>query len=172
MGVHRPGVAWYVARTEPQREQTACVFVRSAGWEGFVPFIIRRVLRAGRVVPRRELMFPSYIFIQLRMDLRAWAELRRSPGIVGVLQAPGDELPTPLAAGVVARVRERSQETVPHALEVMQYGDPLCITGGPFQGLDALFAEFEGDRVIALISLFGRTTLVPIETALVAQARA
>lgn len=170
MGVCRSGVNWFVARTESSREQTACVFVRSAGWEGFVPFIMRRVLRQGRVVPRRELMFPSYIFIQLQMNLRAWAELRRSPGIVDVLQAPGDELPTPLDAGLVDRVRERSQEVIPHPLEVMRPGYPLHVTGGPYQGLNALFAEFDGDRVIALISLFGRTTLVPIEAGLIAQA--
>lgn len=160
---------WYVARTEPRRETTASVYVRSLGFDAAVPMLMRRIVLRGCVLPRRELMFPGYCFIRVSMTTRHWAELRRTPGIVALMQGPGDTRPTPLDDAVMGAIQANAHQVIPHDSETFRRGDAIAVIGGPFRELDAIFEDNAGDRVLALITLFGRRTLVPLNASQVAR---
>lgn len=156
---------WYVARSNPRQEGGASVFVRSLGYETFLPYVSRRVLIFGRLVPRRELMFPGYLFIWCKMSMNAWAEIVRTPGVRDMLRNVERTYPGTVADELMDAIRLRMTNDQPEPVDdafSFQKGDPLHITSGPYAGLSALYDSSSDVRITALITLFNRQTRVPL----------
>jgi transcriptional antiterminator RfaH len=152
--------SWYVARTKPLKEQETSAALSGFGAQTYVPMLRRASRRAGR----REMgpMFPGYIFASLDVASDQWLAARSAPGIAYFLGSDGEPTPLPdgLVSALMARVETENKSGGPQRF---QPGQPVVITRGPFQYLEALFdrsLSAEG-RVRVLVQIVGRR--VPTE---------
>ena len=145
---------WIVARTEPQREQTARRFLELAGFSVYIPVIRERHAKGGRRLVRLRPLFPSYAFIVLQNG--RWWDVRWSVGVAAVIMA-GDE-PARLSDQIVDEIRGRERNG---AVELprrdgFKVGDPVRVTAGPFVGHLGLYAGMKPrERVEILLRLLG-----------------
>jgi transcription antitermination factor NusG len=152
--------SWYVARTKPLKEQEGAATLASLGAETYVPLLRRVSRRAGR----RELgpMFSGYLFARLDVSSDQWLMARSAPGIAYFLG--NDSGPTPLPDGFIPSLRERVETTNKSGGPPrFQPGQPVMITHGPFQYLEALFDRTltSDGRARVLVQIVGR--LVPTD---------
>ena len=155
-------VRWYVVRSEPNRERLAVAHIQYRHkLPTFLPIYLERVAsRQGRLSLRRSLMFPSYVFAQLEPE--HWSTVYRLPGVADMLPVKRD--PEPLPHGFIdelkARRRKADGAIMAEGLgsdgrQVYEPSDELQITSGAYAGMSAFFVSSSGDRVRALMSIFG-----------------
>jgi transcriptional antiterminator RfaH len=124
---------WYVLRSKARKEEVLCRQARLRGFEVFYPR-----LRVNPVNPRARRVrpyFPSYMFV--------WTD----PAVVGVV-------PSDVVSALQRRVDDVNRSGDPFGRR-LKSGDPIRITGGPFEGYGGLFdVALPGrERVRVLMSL-------------------
>ncbi len=155
-------VAWFVARTKPNREDYAQRTLGLRGLGVFLPRIIELDCYVGGV-PRQQPapLFPGYLFVH--MDL--FADYQRviwAPGVRELL-CLGDG-PVPIEDVVIEQLRMRCD---PNGLVYMSpgpwnQGDQVEIADGPFAGLLATVETVmpRRRRIKLLIDFLARRTSV------------
>lgn len=142
-------MAWYAVQYKPSQGTRALTHLENQGIPCFYPRIT--TIRAIKGVRRtkREALFPGYLFIQLSPSDPRWARLRSTRGVLRVVGFCGK--PAPLEDALISHLRTRLEE---NALpDTFTPGQPVVITDGPFQALDAVFANYDGlSRAMVLIA--------------------
>ena len=157
---------WIVARTEPQREQTARRFLELAGFSVYIPVIRERRAKGGRRIVQFRPLFPSYALIALENG--RWWDARWSIGVAAIIMS-GDE-PARLSDQIVDEIRGRERNG---AVELprrdgFKPGDPVKILQGPLQGLCGLYQrQRPHERVLVLLTLLGGAQRVELARAAV-----
>lgn len=157
--------SWFIARTNPNQETVAVVFLRMLGTvQTFLPYVSRKVLYKGRIVIRRELMFPSYLFVSCLLDDYSWSAIHRTPGIARLMLRVGEFFPKEIDSGVIEAIKERMVGGTVRLLTDRDFHDRqhVRITQGKYTGVEGLFAHDAAGRVGAIIKLFNRDQWVPV----------
>jgi len=147
-------MSWIVARTEPQREQTARRFLELGGFSVYIPYIRERQAKGGRRVVRLRPLFPSYAFIALR-DGRWW-DARWTVGVAAVIMSGGE--PARLSDRIVDEIRGRERNG---AVELprrdgFKVGDQVRVVAGVLSGQFGLYAGMRAhERCLVLLALLG-----------------
>jgi transcriptional antiterminator RfaH len=156
-------VAWFVARTKPNREDYAERTLRLRRIHVFLP----RVVELGPVTALRPRppapLFPGYLFV--RMDLFAeWQRVIWAPGVRDLVCLGGG--PVPIEDGVIDRLRLRCDEHgVAYVSPAMwNRGDRVEIADGPFAGLLATVETVmpQRRRIKLLIDFLARQTSIDL----------
>jgi len=144
---------WFVAYTGAQSEDLAAESLARIG-EVFNPKILaKKIIKP--LFPRYVLFAPS--------DLRA---AYRARGVSRIIGYPGP--PRTLNPDVVAELRTRCDAQGfyidDHHVDApsIKRGDFCKVTEGPFAGLQGLCRRTEQQRIILLLSLFGKSTEVSV----------
>jgi transcriptional antiterminator RfaH len=152
-------VEWLVARTEPQRERTACRFLQLRGFTVYVPYIRERLSKGGRRIERLRPLFPCYCFVASENG-RFW-DVRWCVGVAAVLM--NGEGPARLSDRIVGEIRSRERAGVvvlPDRAAPFKVGDRVRVTAGTLRGLEGLVAGMRShERVAVLLQALGRITL-------------
>ena len=149
---------WLVARTEPQREQTARRFLELRGFSVYVPYVRERHAKGGRRLERLRPLFPSYAFVVLQNG--RWWDVRWCAGVCAVIMS-GDG-PAQLSDRIVdgIRGRERNGAVELPRQERLRLGDRVRVTAGAMCGLEGLVAGMRAhERVAVLLQALGRIEL-------------
>jgi len=158
-------LGWYCLRSQPKHEHIAAAHLRNmvGDVDVFCPRLrIKRRCRRGAVW-FIEALFPCYLFARFNPDT-SMQIVKSVPGIKTVLHfglstiAIRDEIIENLRA-------DFDQKDLHEVPDMLQPGDEVTITSGPFHGLKASVLRFlpAADRVQLLLELLGRTT--PVEVA-------
>jgi transcriptional antiterminator RfaH len=146
---------WYVAHCKRLKErQTAAALEERLNLIVYLPEVRRRL--AGHL--RRAPFFPGYLFVQADLREVALSHINAVPGVLRLVAF--GELPQPVPAQVVEEVRLRVDDLNAHggpAPHSFQPGDTLRLSGGAFQGLEAVFLgpPRPSERVQVLIEFLG-----------------
>lgn len=145
---------WSVVQTESQRERVAAQFLRSGGYDVYLP----RILVKRRAVP----LFPGYLFISI---VEHWWAARWSVAVVKMLMN-SEGTPARVPDNVVEKIRRQEGNDglvrLPKAKGITR-GDKMRILRGSFAGQLAIFEEMNGDeRVCVLLELMGRAVPVTL----------
>jgi len=116
--------------------------------------------------------FPGYVLVRMDMShADAWGTVRHTPGVTGFVGQGHN--PEPLSLDEVAEILAPRPEKKSGAQAVQAVakiedvdfavGDSVTVIDGPFATLQATISEinFEGQKVIGLVEIFGRET--PVE---------
>jgi transcriptional antiterminator RfaH len=163
-------VRWYLIHTKPTREGVAEVNLRRQGYDVYYPRLVRPARIRGRWVDRVAPLFPRYLFLGLALDDQEIGPVRSTLGVANVVRFGNDYTPVPEA--VVEDLRMRADpKTGLHRLNdhaAFKAGSRVCIVDGAFDGLEGVFQrESGGERVVLLLGLLGRDTLVQLPVAFV-----
>lgn len=161
---------WYLIHTKPTREVVAEINLRRQGYNVYYPRLMRSTRIRGRWVNRVAPLFPRYLFLGLAVGQQEIGPVRSTLGVANVVRFGNDYTPVPEA--VVADLRMRADpETGLHRLHdraVFKEGSRVRIVDGAFDGLEGVFQRACGDeRVVLLLGLLGRETLVQVPVAFV-----
>jgi transcriptional antiterminator RfaH len=161
---------WYLVHTKPTRELVAEANLLRQGYEVYYPRLVRPMRVRGRWVDRVTSLFPRYLFLRLSVGHQAIAPVRSTVGVASIVRFGGDYAVVP--DGIVDNLRARADcETGLHCLHgrsPFEPGSSVRIVAGVFEGLEGVFQRESGDeRVVLLLGLLGRDTLVQLPAAFV-----
>jgi transcriptional antiterminator RfaH len=141
----------YLIHTKPGQEERACLQLRNQGYDVFLPRHAREKMRGGKRILATTPLFPRYLFIRLNQLTDNWSPIRSTLGVSNMVRF-GNRYAT-VDDDFITALRERiaQQEQTPEPL--YQRGQPVRIVRGPFAGIEAVFAENDGDsRVVVLLN--------------------
>lgn len=132
---------WYVAKSQPRKEQFLINNLARWDVETFYPYIRQRGLPNGKLEP----LFPTYVFCHVDPTAPSWQAVKWAPGLSYFLQA-GDDV-TAIPEEVISYLRERTQVwNTRGSQQDFSRGDSVAIVDGPFAGFEAVFSEYLSSR--------------------------
>jgi transcriptional antiterminator RfaH len=163
-------VRWYLIHTKPTREEVAEVNLQRQGYQVYYPRLRRPKRVRGRWVNSVGSLFPRYLFLRLAVGHQAMGPIRSTTGVANVVRFGHDYTAVP--DSVVENLRLRADpETGLHRLnDRAQFapGSNVRVVAGVFEGLEGVFQRESGDdRVMLLLGILGRDTLVQLPAAFV-----
>jgi transcriptional antiterminator RfaH len=146
---------WYSVYSKPQKENFAQFHLQSKGLEVFLPQLILPPAqkRHRRLVP----LFPSYLFVRIDVSSGENAYVVWSPGVKYLVSFNG--VPASIDDEVIDFLKDRADSGGRiRASSSLKRGQSVRVTGGPFEGLEALIEnppDGKG-RVKLLLNLLNR----------------
>jgi transcriptional antiterminator RfaH len=146
---------WYSVYSKPQKEKFAQFHLQAKGVEVFLPQLVlpQSASRSRRVVP----LFPSYLFVRISVDSGENAYVVWSPGVKYLVSFNGT--PAAIEDTVIDFLKDRadSQGQI-QAASSLKRGQSVRVTGGPFEGLEAMIERPPDGRgrVKILLSMLNR----------------
>jgi transcriptional antiterminator RfaH len=163
---------WFAVYARPQKESLASEHLARQGFEVFCPRYLKRRSHARRVDMVPAPLFPRYLFVRFDPQNTQWQAIRSTRGVIGLVSNGNDLVRVPDLVIDEIRTREDADGYVVLANQLkMARGAKIRIEEGPLSSCDAIFeAQKDGDRVIALLSLFGRKVVTHLPMRSVAPA--
>lgn len=162
---------WFLAKTHLRYEQIARVNLEKQGFEVYLPL---RLVRDRKGTVSSRALFPRHLFFSVGANAKAWRAVFSTIGVQSVYRS-GDH-PATVPLDVVNKIRAKEEgDGLIHILDPKakaellagagySRGDRLKIRSGPFEGMNAIFAEpVDTNRIAILVKLLGRETRVTLE---------
>jgi transcriptional antiterminator RfaH len=161
---------WYLIHTKPTRESVAEINLRRQGYQVYYPRLLRPTRIRGRWVDRAASLFPRYLFLGLTVGDQAMGPVRSTVGVANIVRFGNDYTVVP--DEVVENLRRRADPATGmhrlHGHTAFEAGSNIRVVAGVFDGLEGVFQRDSGDeRVVLLLGLLGRDTLVQLPAAFV-----
>ena len=147
---------WFLVQTKVRQEQRAAENLERQHVASFCPMIRVEKITRGKRAEVQEVLFPGYLFVQLGEFSVSTTAVRSTRGISHFVTSAGAPIKVP--HGLVEQLRER---VTVHADVVMSQlpksGAKMQIIDGPLKGLNAIFAEPDGNsRAIVMVTLLSQ----------------
>lgn len=165
---------WLVVRTKPRQERVAVCHLSQREVEPYCPLYLEPPwhLRAPKgPVP----LFSGYIFVRCYPHLQLNA-VSYCPGVMHLVRF--DREPATVEQTVIDALRAREADrgyVVPNELEFgIEDGRKVRVMAGPLEGMEGIFRGYlrGGQRARVLMEFLRRSSLVEVETELLAAVRA
>lgn len=134
--------------------------------EVFVPTEeVIEVRRNKKVTTERRFM-PGYVLVRMEMSNRGYHLISSINRVMGFLGPQGK--PTPMRDEEVNQILNRVEQGAAEPRNIINFeaGEKVKVTDGPFEGFDGMVEGIEHDsnRLKVSVSIFGRPTLVELES--------
>jgi len=156
---------WYVAHTQPRKEDTAVQHLQDQGFQVFLPkyHTVRHHARKKTVILAP--LFPRYLFLKPELITPSWSSVDATRGVSYLLRQR-NRAPTPMPAGVVDALMamQMTDQVVPlSSLALFKPGEKVKVLEGAFAGNVAVFEKMTpDDRVQILLDILGRDVRVDL----------
>lgn len=147
---------WYLIQTKPKQEQRAVENLELQGLNAFCPWVfVEKIIRGKRKVTK-EVLFPSYLFVQFNQDNVSALSINYTRGVNRIISF-GDQ-PSAVPDELIAQLKQRVDQCNNSLItDLPEKGDQLQVLDGPFRGLNAVFSQIDGDsRAIVLITILSQ----------------
>jgi transcription antitermination factor NusG len=161
---------WFCLMVAPNEESAvARRLLEEHELEAFAPVCIRRVKShvQHKWFDKREPMFRSYIFVELRAPVSAfdWNRIQRTKGAIRLLGTTSG--PAPMPIGLVEELQAAGEQVInpPGVAHRFKRKELARVTNGPFANFVGVITRAESDkRIHMLIRLFdsAREVVVPV----------
>lgn len=148
---------WYVAYTQPMKEDLAAVNLMNQDFRVFIPRFKKTRKHARQTRTVFAPLFPRYIFLNFSSAERQWRSINGTIGVKNLI-CNGD-IPLKVPSSLMDIMVSRTDEEGVMALSVPEFrkGQKLEITEGPFAGYEGLFECMDGAaRVMLLLNIMGQ----------------
>jgi transcription termination/antitermination protein NusG len=160
---------WFALWTHSNCEERVRAQLEEKGLRAFLPTVREWSRRAGirRLISRP--MFPSYLFVQHRIEKQSYVEIMKTKGLVRILGERWDRL-EPIPGGevdAIQRVAASDVPVLPHPY--LREGQRVRITDGALAGLEGLLVRSRPQRglVVLTVELLRRSVAVEVDCAAV-----
>jgi transcriptional antiterminator RfaH len=154
---------WFCVKTKPQRERFAMEHLERQGIETFLPLARHRRIAGSNVNWRISPLFARYLFF--RFDPGAsFTPVRSTRGVTSIVAF--GERPAAVPNDVIEEIRRRAKDDIIEFEEPeINEGAPVRILGGPYEGMEAIFARktSDQDRVIVLLEIMASIAHVSLD---------
>ncbi|AZT84544.1 transcription/translation regulatory transformer protein RfaH [Marinobacter sp. NP-4(2019)] len=158
-------MTWYALQHKPAQGDRALEHLQNQDIACFYPKITVEKIKAGKRTRKLEPLFPGYLFVNLEQTDPMWSKLRSTRGVLRVVGFANK--PAPIGDDVIQHIKD-SLHTVAEQGGIKP-GQPVALSEGPFQGLEAIFQAYDGEeRAIVLISFMQKQQAVKVPVAALA----
>jgi transcriptional antiterminator NusG len=150
LGFH-PERRWYACRTLARAEKKVDELLGRAGFETYLPLMVRERQWADRRKRVAFPLFPGYTFA--KFDLNRYHQILSTPGLATIVMANGQPSPVQPKELEAVRLFAAGVEQTgiePNTVDFLEPGDPVRVTGGPFAGLSGLLLHRRGPVEVAI----------------------
>ncbi|MGH9749911.1 MAG: transcription termination/antitermination protein NusG [Candidatus Polarisedimenticolia bacterium] len=159
------GGAWRVLWTRSHCEQLVHDQLVSRGFRPFLPRMSVWARRGRLPYLSRVPVFPGYLFLDHPLDKRAYVEVRRARGLVGIL-GQGWDRPATVPDPEIEAIRALSDAAVPaFSHPFLKEGTRVRVVQGPLAGVEGILARGRPERglVVLSVNLLRRSVAVEID---------
>lgn len=123
-------------------------------------------IRGGQKRRSERKFFPGYVLVQMEMTDESWHLVKEVPRVLGFIGGTADR-PAPIsereADAILNRVQESEEKPKPKVL--FDVGEVVRVNDGPFNDFNGVVEEvnFEKNRLLVAVQIFGRSTPVELE---------
>ena len=175
------GLEWYIISAYSGKEMTVMKSLREriklenledSFGDILVPTEEVVEMRGGQKCRSKRKFFPGYVLVQIKMSEEVWHLVRSIPWVRGFIG--GGDKPTPISdkeiEDILYRVQEGAEKPKPKVL--FAPGEVIRIVSGPFADFDGVVdsVNYEKNRLVVSVLIFGRSTPVELEFAQVQKA--
>lgn len=164
---------WYIVRAQANRERSVSERIIKSADKGDLVGKVGRVvvpmeksffLKNGKKVMREKVMFPGYIFVETSAVGELKYFIKECNGATGFLTNRAGEV-QPLSQSEVDRMLGQHEEMQEKKIEsTFVNGEEIKIIDGPFSGFVGAIEEIKDQKVKVGVLIFGRKTLVELNT--------
>ena len=143
--------------------------IKTAGFEPFFGEIliptetVQEVVRGTKRIGERK-FFPGYVFVEMVLNEETWHLVKNTPKVTNFV---GNQQPTPVPDDEIARILARMEEGAAAPTPIIRFeeGDAIRVIDGAFNGFSGTVdaVKPEKQKVVVLVSIFGRATPVELE---------
>lgn len=134
---------WYVAATQPGREDVAEQNLRRQDFGIWTPRQIRVVHHARRRHEKRVAFFPGYIFVSLDLERHRWRSVNATSGVRSLIMQ--GERPALCPAGLVEGLQALTDGSgLFNGVAGIAPGDAVRVVNGPFAELVGTLTRLDG----------------------------
>ena len=123
-------------------------------------------IRDGQKRRSERKFFPGYVLVRMEMDDDAWHLVKDVPKVLGFIGGTADR-PAPISDKEADSILQKVQEGVekPRPKVLFDVGEVVRVTDGPFNDFNGVVEEvnFEKNRLLVAVQIFGRSTPVELE---------
>ena len=150
------GMQWFLLQTKVRQEQRAAENLSRQRVVSFCPMIRVEKISRGCRTEAEDVLFPGYLFIQLGVSSVSATAVRSTRGVSHFVTSAGAPIKVPLE--LVEQLRQRVTVNADAVLSKLpKPGTTMEVIDGPFKGLNAIFAEPDGNsRAIVMVTLLSR----------------
>jgi len=130
-----------------------------------VPKEVKIKVKSGKRHTIEEKIYPGYVLVDMVLDNDSWYVVRNTPRVTGFVGSNAAK-PTPLSKEEIDELMERMGQKEPTFKVDFKIDETVKIIDGPFKDHDGKVAEVDEERgkVKVLVPIFGRDTLVELDT--------
>jgi len=143
--------------------------IKSEGLEEFFGDIlvptetVQEVVRGKKRLGERK-FFPGYVFVQMQLNDLTWHMVKNTPKVTNFV---GNQTPTPVPDHEIQKILRQVQDGAEKPTPIIRFeeGDNVRVIDGAFQGFSGNvdIVKPEKQKVVVLVSIFGRATPVELE---------
>ena len=123
-------------------------------------------IRNGQKRRSERKFFPGYVLVRMEMEDETWHLVKDVPKVLGFIGGTADR-PAPISDKEADSILQRVQEGVekPRPKVLFDVGEVVRVTDGPFNDFNGVVEEvnFDKNRLLVAVQIFGRSTLVELE---------
>ena len=152
-----PKMGWFVAQLRPNGLAKARAHLRRQRFESFSPERMGTRPHQGRLMQRRQPLFPGYLFVQFDPATPGWTAINSTRGI-GRLLLQDPRRPRPLPESLIAGLQARcGPDELLKPADDLEVGEQIRILSGPFADFITQVDQIpDSERVGVLLDLMGR----------------
>lgn len=148
---------WFAVHVKPRAERPVATFLRTKGYEEFIP---TRELRSARRSARRPL-FPGYLFCRMRPDCQGL--IVTTPGVIRIVGSGGKPIPIDAEEINSLQIMVNSGLTT-CTWEGLHLGDKVFIKEGPLSGAVGVLTSIRArQRLVITITMMMRSVAAEVE---------
>jgi transcription termination/antitermination protein NusG len=124
---------------------------------------VQEVVRGKKRIGERK-FFPGYIFLQMILTEETWHLVKNTPKVTNFV---GNQRPAPVPEEEIARIMSRMEAGAASPTPIIRFeeGDGIRVVDGAFSGFNGTVevVKPEKQKVVVLVSIFGRATPVELD---------
>ncbi|MCP6720428.1 MAG: transcription termination/antitermination protein NusG [Patescibacteria group bacterium] len=130
-----------------------------------VPKEVKIKVRGGKRHTVEEKIYPGYVLVEMVHDTDSWYVVRNTPRVTGFVGS-NPAVPTPLSKEEIDGLMARMGKKEPTFKVDFKINEMVKIVDGPFKEHDGKVSQIDEEKgkVKVLVPIFGRETLVELDT--------
>jgi transcriptional antiterminator NusG len=124
---------------------------------------VQEVVRGKKRIGERK-FFPGYIFVEMDLNEASWHLVKNTPKVTNFI---GNQKPTPVPQQEIDALLNQMEVGATKPTQIIRFeeGDEVRVIDGAFAGFSGVVdvVKAEKQKVIVLVSIFGRATPVELE---------
>lgn len=124
---------------------------------------VQEVVRGKKKISERK-FFPGYIFLQMALTDESWHLVKNTPKVTNFV---GNQKPAAVTDQEIMKIMSRMEAGQETPIQIIRFqeGDSIRVVDGAFKGFNGSVdvVKAEKQKVVVLVSIFGRATPVELE---------